>query len=148
MDSASLVRFGGQWIRGLQQAASGWAAILEGDTAGGLARINAGLERVGSYGGPAMTAPLRLQRAIVLSRRPATREEGITLLRHAFPFDPQYRPIALVAIAEALQAAGDRQGAAETYGEFLRLWDKADPSLQPRVAAAREALAALQRQGG
>ena len=148
MDSASLVQFGGQWIRGLQQAASGWAAILEGDTTGGLARIDAALERVGPFGGPAMTAPVRLQRAIVLSRRPATREQGITMLRHAFPFDPQYRPIALVAIAEALQAAGDRRGAADAYSEFLRLWEKADPSLQPRVAAAREALAALQRQGG
>ncbi len=148
MDSASLVQFGGQWIRGLQQAASGWLAILEGDTTGGLARINAGLERVGNFGGPAMTAPVRLQRAIVLSRRPATREEGITMLRHAFPFDPQYRPIANVAIAEALLAAGDRKGAEEAYAEFLRLWAGADSSLQPRVEAARAALVALQRQGG
>jgi serine/threonine-protein kinase len=148
MDSASLTQFGGQWIRGLQLAASGWVAIAEGDTAAGIARINAGLERVGPFGGPAMTAPVRLQRAIALSRRPATREEGITMLRHSFPFDPQVRPIALIAVAEALQAAGDRRGAEEAYGEFLRLWAKADPSLQPRVAAVREALAALQRQGG
>jgi serine/threonine-protein kinase len=148
MDSAALEQFGGQWIRGLQQAASGWLAILEGDTTGGLARINAGLERVGAFGGPAMTAPVRLQRAIVLSRRPATREEGITMLRHSFPFDPQYRPIANIAIAEALQAAGDRKGAEEAYGEFLRLWAGADASLRPRVEAARAALTALQRQGG
>ena len=95
-----------------------------------------------------MTAPVRLQRAIVLSRRPATREEGVTMLRHAFPFDPQYRPIANVAIAEALLAAGDRKGAEEAYAEFLRLWAGADSSLQPRVEAARAALVALQRQGG
>jgi TolB-like protein len=148
MDSALIDSFGGQWIRGLQQAASGWVAILEGDTLGGLARIESGLERVGPFGGPAMTAPVRLQRAIVLSRRPASREEGVTMLRHSFPFDPQYRPIALVALAEALQAAGDRAGAEEAYSEFLRLWAGADPSLQPRVAAVRSALAALQRQGG
>jgi serine/threonine-protein kinase len=148
MDSASLTQFGGQWIRGLQQAASGWVAIIEGDTAGGLARINSGLERVGQFGGPAMTAPVRLQRAIALSRRAPTREEGITMLRHSFPYDPQVRPIALIAIAEALQAAGDLKGAEEAYGEFLRLWGGADPSLQPRVTAVREALAALQRRGG
>ncbi len=148
MDSASLEQFGGQWIRGLQQAASGWVAIIEGDTVGGLARITAGLERVGQFGGPAMTAPVRLQRAIALSRRPATREQGITMLRYSFPYDPQVRPIGLIAVAEALQAAGDRRGAEAAYGEFLRLWAKADPSLQPRVAAVREALAALQRQGG
>ena len=148
MDSASLEQFGGQWIRGLQLAARGWLSILEGDTLGGLAGIDRALERVGPFGGPAMTAPVRLQRAIALSRRPATRELGITMLRHSFPFDPQVRPMALIAEAEALQAAGDRRGAEAAYAEFLRLWARADSSLQPRVAAVRDALAALQRQGG
>ncbi|HEX6644590.1 MAG TPA: serine/threonine-protein kinase [Gemmatimonadales bacterium] len=148
MDSAALAPFGGSWIGGLHQAAHGWISILDGDTATGIARIEAGLDRVGNFGGPAMTAPVRLQRAVALSRRPATRERGITLLQYGFPYDPQYRPIAQIAIAEALQAAGDRAGAERAYSEFLRYWAHADPAFQPRVESVRAALAALQRQGG
>ncbi|HEU4828966.1 MAG TPA: serine/threonine-protein kinase [Gemmatimonadales bacterium] len=148
MDSADIARFGAPWARGLHIAASGWLAILEGDTANGLARIEEGLDRVGMSGGNALTAPVRLQRAITLSRRPASREEGVKLLENSFLMDPQYGAVASLATAEALQAAGDRAGAQEAYGEFLRLWANADTSLKPRVEAARAALAALQRQGG
>jgi hypothetical protein len=96
-----------------------------------IARITAGLERVGQFGGPAMTAPVRQQRGIALSRRPATREQGITMLRYSSPCDPQVRPLRLIAVAEALQAAGDRRGAEAAYGEFLGLRQRPTPRSSP-----------------
>jgi hypothetical protein len=49
----------------------------------------------------------------------------------------------VLSLAQAYDAAGNRDAAAEAYGRFIRLWDKADPSLQPRVAEARRALEEL-----
>ena len=95
-----------------------------------------------------MTAPVRLQRAIAMANRPATRAEGIRYLRYSFDLDPQYLAVSRYALGEALEAAGDRAGAQEAYGEFIRYWAKADASLQPRVQAARERLAQLQKAGG
>jgi hypothetical protein len=43
-------------------------------------------------------------------------------------------------IAERL---GDREAAVRGYRNFVALWAQADPELQPRVQAAREALARL-----
>jgi hypothetical protein len=43
----------------------------------------------------------------------------------------------------AMEAAGQRDSALYAYGKFVRLWDKADPSLQGRVKEAREAMARL-----
>ncbi|HEU5050226.1 MAG TPA: protein kinase [Gemmatimonadales bacterium] len=136
------------WVRGLHVGADGWLDIARGDTAGGLVKIRNGLDQVGLAGGPPLTAPLRLQRAVALARRPLTRDEGIRLLRHSFVLDPQYSAIATLAMGEALEAAGNRPAAAEAYGEFLRLWADADPSLQPKVRQTRAALAAVQKEEG
>jgi hypothetical protein len=39
---------------------------------------------------------------------------------------------------------GDTATAVRSYRNFIGLWQNADPELQPRVAAARTALAALE----
>ncbi len=52
-------------------------------------------------------------------------------------------PLSYLALGEALEAAGDRAGAARAYNQFIRLWEKADPALQPRVESARRALERL-----
>ena len=109
--------------------------------AGGIRKLESGLRAVGPNGGPVMSSPLRLQLALALASRPATRDEGVRRLRYGFAMDPHYIPIAQFAIGEALAEAGDRKGAAEAYSEFIRLWKDADPSVQPRVTRAREALA-------
>jgi hypothetical protein len=46
-------------------------------------------------------------------------------------------------LGRAYEAAGKTDSAAFAYGRFIRLWDKADPALQSRVAEAREALTRL-----
>jgi tetratricopeptide (TPR) repeat protein len=47
-------------------------------------------------------------------------------------------------LGELYEAKGDAAKAAEHYRKFINLWDKADPELQPQVAAARAKLAKLQ----
>ncbi len=148
MDSTALRNFGGNWLHGLFVAADGWRSVLVGDTTGGLRKLADGLEQVGQFGGPAMSAPLRLHRAIVLASRPATRAQGLDWLRYGLAYDPQYVPISRLALGRALEASGDRAGAVEAYGEFIRYWQKADPSLQPRVQEARDAIGRLQKEGG
>ena len=47
-------------------------------------------------------------------------------------------------LAQAWDAAGGRDSAAAHYAYVAKVWANADPALQPRVAAARARLAALQ----
>ncbi|HET7374391.1 MAG TPA: hypothetical protein VFJ20_13470, partial [Gemmatimonadaceae bacterium] len=47
-------------------------------------------------------------------------------------------------LAQAWDAAGGRDSAAAHYAYVAKVWANADPALQPRVAAARTRLAALQ----
>jgi serine/threonine-protein kinase len=59
---------------------------------------------------------------------------------------PEARRIASrIALAEALEAAGDAEGTAWADEEFVRMWSHADPSLQPRVEAAKSAIERLTR---
>ena len=141
LDSTTLARFGGPWIHGLFVGADGWRSVLAGDTVGGIRKLESGLQAVGSSGGPVISSPLRFQAALAMASLAPTREAGIRRLRYGLNMDPQYIPMSHFALGEALAAAGDRKGAAEEYGEFIRLWKDADSSVQPRVQRAREALA-------
>ncbi len=122
------------------QAAKGWATIMAGDTAGGVKMMRASLEEVGSGWNQWLTAPLRLQLATVLALRSESREEGRRLLHYGFVTDVGVVPIAQYALGRVEEAAGNKAAAAEAYGRFLRLWDKADPSLQAKVGEVKEAL--------
>ncbi len=88
----------------------------------------------------APTLPLRLQWALALAARPATRAEGIRRLRYGFDFDPEVLPLTSYALGQAYEADGNRAEAAHFYGSFLRLWDRADPELQSWVRRAKEAV--------
>ncbi len=148
LDPAMIARMGGPLGHGLILGVDGWRMILEGDSTRGLARIDSGLAEIGMAGGGMLTAPLRLQRAVTLAARPASRALGIELLRYGFPVDPEMQPIASLALGHALEAAGDRTGAADAYAAFIRYWSGADASLQPKVAEARAALVRLKAAGG
>lgn len=50
----------------------------------------------------------------------------------------------LVRVAELHEDAGDHELARQRYTEFLRLWARADPELQPRVEAVRRRIAPLE----
>jgi tetratricopeptide (TPR) repeat protein len=58
--------------------------------------------------------------------------------------DVDYVPPELYeALAKAYDSRGNTAKAAELYRDFVESWKKADPELQPRVAAARKRLAEL-----
>ena len=130
-------------VGGLLRAASGWARMVEGDTAAGVADLRAGLAVTGGPRGGEATY-LRFQLALALSANSRTREEGISHLRYGFNGTGVHLlPLAYLALGRTYEAAGAADSAALAYGRFVRLWDKADPELQGRVTEAREALARL-----
>jgi tetratricopeptide (TPR) repeat protein/tRNA A-37 threonylcarbamoyl transferase component Bud32 len=52
-------------------------------------------------------------------------------------------PALIEAAAKAYESKGNTARAVELYRDFVEAWKKADPELQPRVAAAKERLKAL-----
>jgi TolB-like protein/tetratricopeptide (TPR) repeat protein len=128
-------------LRGLMIAGEGWAALLQGDSVGGIRRMRAGLDL--SAASDEESAFPRLQLALALAARPDTREEGIRWLKYGFETLPLYKPLTLLALGHTYELAGQADSAAWNYRRFLRLWDKADPELQGRVRETREALEEL-----
>ena len=126
--------------RGLMLAADGWGALMQGDSARGLARLRSGLDQLAAPGTAEESAFLRLQLGLALASRNDTRTEGIRYLRYGFDYQPLYLPLIQLALGRTYEADGQRDSAAVVYRRFLRLWDKADPELQGRVREAREAL--------
>ena len=121
--------------------------MMGGDSTAGILAMRTALENVGGGWNPFLTAPLRLQLAAALAQRPATREQGRQILEYGFTADVGVAPIALYALGRAEEAAGNRSAAAAAYGQFLRLWDKADPMLLPRITEVREALKRVTGEG-
>jgi len=132
-------------VRGLLIGARGWLTIARGDTAAGVREIRTALDRVSSLGGP-MTAPLRWELALTLASRPVTRAEGIRRLRYGFDQDASYLPLTFYALGKAYEAAGEREHAAEAYGQFVRLWDHPDSTVAGRLDDVRRALVDLTRE--
>jgi hypothetical protein len=99
-----------------------------------------GIEALGMQGGPIISGAVRLQFALGLASQAATRDEGIRLLENGFDNDFVLTPLTFLALGRAYEAAGNRSAAADNYSQFLRLWDKADPSVQSRVQQAKEGL--------
>jgi serine/threonine-protein kinase len=137
--SPSAAEYGGMLI-----ATGGWASLIEGDTTAGIRQLRAGIDSAANPRGGDDTAILRFQLALALSSQPETRAEGIRWLEYAFDTGPAYlMPLTYLALGRAYEAEGARDSAAYAYGRFVKLWDRADPSLQGRVQEAREALARL-----
>jgi tetratricopeptide (TPR) repeat protein len=132
--------------RGRMIAADGLALILQGDSVPGIHRMRQGLDTAAAPGQGEETAFLRLQFALALAARPETRAEGIRWLRYGFDTSPMYKPLTLLALGHAYEAAGQRDSAATSYRRFLMLWDRADPELRARVQEARDALSAVTRE--
>jgi hypothetical protein len=131
-------------IRGMR----GWLSLLEGDTVQALQDLQTAIDSLpppGFGGGGQMTNILHLLQARVQARQPETHDEGLRRLRYGFPIrrTPLLYPASLLALAEALEEAGDPAGAALAYADFVDLWESADASLPPRVETARAAVARL-----
>jgi serine/threonine-protein kinase len=125
-------------LRGLIIAGEGWAQLLQGDSVGGIRRMQSGLDL--SAAPNEESAFPRLQLALALAARKESRADGIRWLRYGFEGLPLYKPLTLLALGRTYELAGQRDSAIAAYGRFVRLWDKADPELQGRVRQAKEAL--------
>jgi len=133
--------------------APGLLAVAAGDTASGLAEVREALGHASiGYVRSSLFAPFRFQYATAMAATPATREEGIDLLRNQFTDgvvdDFAALPYALRALGEAQEALGRRREAIDSYSRFLELWREADPSLQPQVRDVRARLEHLVAQEG
>jgi TolB-like protein len=136
-------------IKAMLRGYRAWADIMSGDTAGGLVRIEQELKQAGTWGINWASTNLRFRYAELLASRPATREKGINLLLNTFSGgqDVLFLPLTFLLAGRALEDAGRRQEAAQAYGQFLRLWKEADPSMQSRVDEAREGLKRVTAEG-
>jgi TolB-like protein len=135
--------------RGLLAGAAGWASLIEGDTLAGIRQLRAGIDEAAAPKADDETAFLRFQLALALSSRPKTREEGIRWLEGGFlPRQLFLLPLTHLALGRAWEAAGEPDSAAQAYGRFVRLWNKADAPLQGLVREARDALARLSAESG
>jgi hypothetical protein len=135
---------------GLAKAGLGWADLIEGDTLSGLRKLDEGIEEAGYGAFPTMffATPLRFVRAAALAGRPETRDRGIRQLRYGlYPWDAHDLALRYMPLGQALEESGDLAGAVRAYSRFVRLWENADPELQPRVETARRALERLTAEG-
>lgn len=140
-DSAQMPPF----LRGAYRGAKGWRSVLLGDTVGGIREMRAGVEQIGQ-GNTFFSGPLRLQLAATLVARPATRDEGMRLLRHGFDSDLGMKPFTYFALGKASELANQKDSALANYGQFLRLWAEADSLGLPRVQEAKDAIARLTKE--
>ena len=60
-----------------------------------------------------------------------------------FVTDPTWLPHSLQRLGELYEAKGDVPNAVKYYREFIDLWKRADPELQPRVAEVRRRISRL-----
>jgi hypothetical protein len=60
-----------------------------------------------------------------------------------YNFESGSKPLMLKRMGELYESVGNVEKAAIKYREFLALWDKADPRLQPKVAEVRHRLSRL-----
>jgi hypothetical protein len=132
--------------KALFSALDGWIDVVGGDTLKGLQAMNAAFAEI-PYAGPAqnVAGPLRFHHAAALANHPDTREEGLRRLETLITDNEMAltAPVAFVVLGEAYERAGRNDAAARAYATFLRLWEGADPELQPRADNARRALQRL-----
>lgn len=131
-------------LREFFEAGLAWATIIDGDTVAGLEQLQSALAAAGYVGDTELGGPLRFALAAIQATREETRAEGIRRLRNSFLFgDYVYIAPAYLLVAQALEQSGDIVGAIRAYEQFIRIWENADPELQPLVETGRRALERL-----
>jgi tetratricopeptide (TPR) repeat protein len=73
---------------------------------------------------------------------------AVPAIRRFAQADPLSLAMVRRRLGELYDDIGERTKAIEQYQAFVRLWQDADPELQPAVAQVRARMAELQRQGG
>ncbi len=125
----------------------GLAIVAQGDTVRGLTRAEAGLRVPSRIGATPFSNAVSLRLAMIQVARPATRDAGIRRLQNGFSDQVAFIPITQLYLGRAQEAAGHRAEASAAYGQFLRLWERADTAYAAQVAEARDALVRLTAEG-
>jgi tetratricopeptide (TPR) repeat protein len=131
---------------------AGFPALARGDTAAALASLG-GLLRIAPYA--VVTAPAGARGdpadrlALTLARLERARGDLVSAANrlHFTSFATGlvlHRAEAEELLGQIAEQQGDTTTAVRAYRNFTELWKDADPELQPRVAAARSALARLE----
>lgn len=125
----------------------GLAIVAQGDTVRGLTRAEAGLRVPSRIGATPFSNAVSLRLAMIQVARPATRDAGIRRLEDGFSDQVAFIPITQLYLGRAHEAAGHRAEATAAYGQFLRLWERADTMYSAHLAEARDALVRLTAEG-
>ena len=143
---------------GLLVASRGWVLLLRGDTAAAIERMQSGLTQAGRWtpagvntdpsdaiGGLGTGAALAFRLVAAMASWAPTAEQGRRLLRNVLWPDFHYEVLRHYELGRALEQAGERERARESYNRFLRLLEGADEGLlvEDEMARAREASARL-----
>lgn len=134
------------FLRAALTALDGVRIVAAGDTVRGLAVADSGL-RMPMGMGNSFAAPVALRVAQLRVAYRPTRADGISRLRHGFEERNDLLPITRYYLGKAYEAAGEPDSAVAAYGQFVRLWDRADSNFVPRVEEARAALQRLTAEG-
>lgn len=134
-----------RWQQAWIDGTLGLAALAEGDTDEAIARLRSFDERSGSCHmcalpdlGRAYDAAGQADSAIAVYERYVNTGFAIKYLWDAYSLARIYERLGALH-----EARGDAEAATYYYGRLVELWEEADPELQPRVEAARRAVAAL-----
>ena len=143
---------------GLLVASRGWVLLLRGDTAAAIERMQSGLTQAGRWtpagvntdpsdamGGLGTGAALAFRLVAAMASWAPTAEQGRRLLRNVLWPDFHYEVLRHYELGRALEQAGERERARESYDRFLRLLEGADEGLlvEDEMARARDASARL-----
>jgi class 3 adenylate cyclase/tetratricopeptide (TPR) repeat protein len=129
-----------RYAQGLFRAAEGYAAWKRGDERQARTLLEVGQHEATTNAPFAWTNPVMcywLGTLALQQGRPAD------AARYFSTYSGFHRPLVADRLGQAYEAAGDREKAREAYELFVMAWEGGDPTLQPRVEAARQGLLRL-----
>jgi TolB-like protein len=123
-----------------------WTRLLQGDTVGALPGLEESLRGLGFEDANYIGLPWH-DYAIVLTRVPERRPQGIRMLRYRIENLTVQTDLAYLALARALEAEGDRAGARLAYAQLQRMWTGADAFRRADLDEVTRALIRLAGEG-
>jgi predicted Zn-dependent protease len=126
----------------LEQGWRGWLLLAGGDAERGVATMDSAIQRIGFADANYLGVPWG-RYAIAIARMPERRAQAIRILRQQTTTVITNVGEHYLALAQALEAEGDRAAARDAYAHVLRLWANAAEFRKPALDEARRALERL-----